>query len=69
MFDLSLNQATIKTVGAHQFYLFPKPPTTPTSAIALPRMPIPIFSRVTRERVPMAARSCFPARCIPRRTP
>ena len=27
MFDLSLGQATIKTVGTHQFYLFPKPPT------------------------------------------
>jgi hypothetical protein len=27
MFDLSLNQATIKTVGTHQFYIFPKPPT------------------------------------------
>ena len=27
MFDLPLNQATIKTVGTHQFYLFPKPPT------------------------------------------
>ena len=27
MFDLSLNQATIKTIGTHQFYLFPKPPT------------------------------------------
>jgi hypothetical protein len=27
MFDLSLNQATIKTVGTHQYYIFPKPPT------------------------------------------
>jgi hypothetical protein len=27
MFDLSLSQATIKTVGTHQFYIFPKPPT------------------------------------------
>lgn len=27
MFDLPLNQATIKTVGTHQFYIFPKPPT------------------------------------------
>jgi len=27
MFDLSLNQATITTVGTHQFHIFPKPPT------------------------------------------
>jgi hypothetical protein len=27
MFDLPLNKATIKTVGTHQFYIFPKPLT------------------------------------------
>lgn len=27
MFDLALDKATIKTVGTHQFYVFPKPPT------------------------------------------
>jgi hypothetical protein len=27
MFDLLLNLATITTVGTHQFYIFPKPPT------------------------------------------
>jgi len=27
MFDLPLNKATIKTVGTHQFYVFPKPHT------------------------------------------
>ena len=27
MFDLPLNKATIKTVGTHQFYIFPKPAT------------------------------------------
>jgi len=40
MFDPVPQQATIKTVGTHQFYLFPSRPHTLINAIVLPRMRI-----------------------------
>ena len=67
----STQGATIKTVGTHQFYIFPKPLTHEPARSPSHVCAIPLFSRVTRERVlkMRQARSSLPASALPRPTP